>query len=96
VTAERVPTLTIPMPSREHPRAKAARLLLEGRLTLLSAHAGRVTARVRGDQQSYHLGFTRGHWWCHCPETKGRCSHLLALASVIDVAQWEGGTPDGA
>jgi hypothetical protein len=90
--AERVPTLTIPYPSREHPRAKAARMLLERRLTVLSVHAGRISARVRGDEQTYHCGFTQGRWWCHCP-ARGKCSHLIALASVVDVSGWEGGEP---
>jgi hypothetical protein len=92
VTApERIPTLTIPYPSREHPRAKAARYLLEHRLTIQSIHAGRVQAICRGDDATYHCGFNRGAWWCHCPVTKGRCSHLIALASVVDVSGWEGG-----
>ena len=43
---------------------KAARILCERRLTVTSVHRGRITATVRGDGQSYHLGFTAGRWWC--------------------------------
>lgn len=97
MTVSRVPTLTVPIPSREHPRAKAIRLLLEGRLTVLSVHGGRVRAKVRGDSGASHLcGFDpsgRG-WWCRCQAGgSGRCSHVAALAHVIDTAQYEGGEP---
>jgi uncharacterized Zn finger protein len=89
MTATHPSAAVIPFAGREHRRAKAARLLIEGRLTVLSAHQGRVRATVRGDSATYRLGFDRGRWWCHCP-ARGRCSHLVALASVIDTSAWEG------
>ncbi len=77
---------------RESAALKAARILVERRLTVTALHRGRITARCRGDEQTYHLGYnpTGRGWWCHCAEMRGRCSHLLALAAVVDVNQWEG------
>jgi hypothetical protein len=76
--------------AREHVRAKAAKYLVEGRLTVLSVHHGRVRASVRGDGGSYRCGFDQGRWWCHC-EARTCCSHLIALGLVIDTSAFEGG-----
>ncbi|MDP9335242.1 MAG: hypothetical protein M3Q30_18320 [Actinomycetota bacterium] len=86
-----MPTLTIPIPSRENVRAKALRLLVEGRVRVLSLDQGRLRAVVRGDAAEYRVSFDRGNGWhCHCPSP--RCSHARAVAMVVDVSGWEGGT----
>jgi hypothetical protein len=93
MTADLRPSIIVPS-GRESSRVKGARILIESRLTVVSVHNGRVAARCRGDEQTYNLGFNpngRG-WWCHCP-ARGKCSHLVALAHVIDVSAWEGGSP---
>lgn len=80
---DRVPYLVVPVASRENMRAKALRLLLEGRVTVLSVsrNPGRVFAEVRGDRGVYHCGFRHEDWWCHCDNLR-TCSHILALQMV--------------
>jgi hypothetical protein len=87
---------TIVVPSgRESSRVKGARILVESRLTfdLGRSAPGRAFAYVRGDDRTYECGFAKGRWWCACP-ARGKCSHLVALAHVIDVSAWEGGQDD--
>jgi hypothetical protein len=86
MSAERVPTLTIPMPSREHPRAKAARLLLEGRVRLRLVEAGRCWAVVNGDTATYKTGCARSRWFCSCDHVGARCSHILAVRAIVDLS----------
>ena len=66
---------------------KAQRLLIEHRLTVEQAdkHGGLVVAECVGDTGTYKLGWdpTKKQWRCQCPEMQGRCSHLLALQSVV-------------
>jgi hypothetical protein len=80
----RLPTVVVPLPSREGIESKGRRLLLEHRLRVLSVHAGRIRAECRGSDAVYRLGFSEGHWWCHCP-ARGRCAHLVALQAVTTV-----------
>lgn len=68
---------------RESVECKARRYLDEGRLRVLSEDVGAVTATCRGSGATYRLGCDRGGWWCTCP-ARGRCSHLTALALVVD------------
>ena len=55
---------------------KAARLLLAGRLTVVSVVGESIEARVEGDSGSHRLGYRKGAgWWCSCParDLGGRC-----------------------
>lgn len=78
---DRVATLTIPIESRASVEAKALRIILERRLTILLVAKNRIIAECRGTEQVYHLGWVRGQWWCHC-DGHNRCSHLAALRYV--------------
>jgi hypothetical protein len=74
--------------SRESLQEKASRLLLAGRLTVVSVVGESIEARIEGDHGVYRLGYARpGGWWCSCPgrQRGGRgkaCAHLAALALV--------------
>jgi len=75
--------------SGETIEAKAARLLVEGRLTVLRAGPAEIAARCRGDHGSYLLGWRRDSFWsCSCPSSRP-CSHLAALklVTVPDLAR---------
>jgi hypothetical protein len=72
---------------RENATAKANRILAEGRLVVreLDEYGGTVTADCRGDAAVHSLGRDEaGRWFCSC-KARGRCSHLLALGSVVAV-----------
>lgn len=71
---------------RENAAAKARRYLTEGRLVVSLVHADRVRATCRGDGRIYELNVDNDTWTCSC-DAKGRCSHLLALGSVIAVKE---------
>lgn len=80
---ERVPTLTVPIPSRESVQSKAIRILLDRRLTILGVRNDRVWAEVRGTtDRVYHPCYTHGRWSCDCDNRSNRCSHLVALQYV--------------
>jgi hypothetical protein len=75
------------MTGRESIAEKAARLLLGGKLTIVSVVGQSIEARCEGDHGVYRLGHGPRGWWCSCPrrELGGRgraCSHLAALAKV--------------
>jgi uncharacterized Zn finger protein len=76
------------MTGRESIAEKAARLLLAGRLTVVSVVGQTVEARVEGDHATYRCGYSRtSGWWCSCPyrqlRSRGQaCAHLAALAKV--------------
>lgn len=73
---------------RESVAVRAVRIVAERRLTIVGLHRGRVTARCRGTEQSYNLGFNPDQgWWCHCAEPRGRCAHIAALKLVIDPSE---------
>ena len=70
--------------SRENAAEKAKRILSEGRLIVreLDEHGGTVAADCRGDAAVHSLGRDSRGWFCSC-KARGRCSHLLALGSVV-------------
>ena len=82
MAADRVATLTIPIESRMSVEAKALRIILERRLTLLLVKGPRVMAECRGTESVHHLGYVKGKWWCDCEAKGSRCSHLAALQYV--------------
>jgi uncharacterized Zn finger protein len=57
--------------------------LTDGRLILTSVNGDTITAQCRGSGEMHSLGhdLERG-WWCTCPVTTDRCSHLHALRLV--------------
>jgi hypothetical protein len=71
-----------PVPDRDSLRRKAARLLSEGRVTVLG-HGGQVTsAVVTTDVATYRVTCQGSRWHCSgCPPERG-CSHVLAVAMV--------------
>ena len=70
---------------RESAQTKAVRILGEGRLVLSHVDTDHVLARCRGDGTTHNLGWTKhAYWWCTCPVTTDRCSHLRALRLVVD------------
>lgn len=70
----------------ENAQTKARRYLTEGRLVVSIVHANRVRATCRGDGRIYELDVDHDVWSCSC-EARGRCSHLLALGSVIAIKE---------
>lgn len=66
-------------------RAKAARLLLQGRLRVLRVDSGFIFAECRGDSgEVYNLSWRDQRWTCSCP-ARTDCSHLNALWAVVAV-----------
>lgn len=86
----RTPTLCIPIESRTSIEAKALRILLERRLTILHCKGNRIFAEVRGTDRLHHCGYGNTErsavatpvWWCDCEVRGDRCSHLAALQHV--------------
>jgi uncharacterized Zn finger protein len=68
---------------RESAHVKARRLLIEGRLRVLSASEddGYVEAEVRGDSARVYVVNYDGSWRCDCA-TIGVCSHIKAVQLV--------------
>lgn len=62
---------------------KAARLLVEGRVTVLEAGRGSALALVVGDHGEYAVTVDAGHVVCPCPAWTGRCSHARAVELVV-------------
>lgn len=67
---------------------KARRLLIEGRLNVVSRGGDVILAKCRGDSgEVYDLGYDwhqsagRVGWFCTCP-AKGTCAHIKALMLV--------------
>ncbi len=73
---------------RESTHIKARRLLVEGRVRVISAHEddGYVSAEVRGDSaRIYVIFYDADHGWeCGCP-TVGVCSHIRAVQLIVVV-----------
>ena len=70
---------------RENAATKARRYLVEGRIVLDRLDPNGVTATARGDGQLYRMGWDHNRgWWCTC-EARSRCSHLMALGSVVAI-----------
>lgn len=84
--AERTASLVVPIPSRESAPAKALRLLLTGRVSVLMLHRGRCFANVRGDSGRTYAVIYRGYWRCECQAGARRCAHRRAVELVVDVA----------
>lgn len=66
---------------RETVRAKAIRYLTEA-IGVTRVEGRTIDATCRGDGNIYRLGRNARGWWCECPVTGGRCSHLVALGHV--------------
>ena len=64
-------------------RAKAERLLAEGRVRVDLASGSTAHVSVRGDSATYVVVRGRGGWRCTCPAW-GRCSHLEAAMLVVE------------
>ncbi len=70
---------------RENAQAKARRYLAEGRLVITHLDHSGVNATCRGDGALHRCGWSpSAGWHCTCL-ARGRCSHLLALGSVVAV-----------
>ena len=70
---------------RETAEAKAARLLLAGRVTLVKVDPNALTvrARVEGDGSPHVVTFDpEAGWRCDCPCYRWSCSHVLAVQIV--------------
>lgn len=84
VAGDRVPTLVVPIPSRENATAKGMRLLIEGRVRVRLVHRGRVWCEVRGDSGRIHnVAFRNGAWSCSCEARGQGCSHMRAVWLVV-------------
>lgn len=70
---------------RETARAKATRILTDGRLVVTCVRFGRITSTCRGEGHIWHQTWPAGQWRCTCPATSQDCSHLLALQRVVAV-----------
>lgn len=70
---------------RETARAKADRLLLEGRVMLVEVTRYGVVAKVRGEGTVHTARFSFGTWSCTCPARTDACSHLYAVRRVVVV-----------
>lgn len=71
---------------RENAATKAKRLLVESRVIIRRCDDRGVLASVRGDSGAIRtVVYEHGQWSCDC-EARGRCSHILATASVVVVA----------
>ena len=73
--------------TRENAAAKARRLLVEGRIRILSASEddGFVSAEVRGDSARVYTvshEANDGGWRCDCA-TRGVCSHIAAVQLIV-------------
>lgn len=61
---------------------KARALLVSGAVQVLAV-GGLVRARVAGHHGTYEVTWAPVPGWrCSCPERRGRCSHIRAVARV--------------
>jgi hypothetical protein len=75
--------------ARESVDLKAARLLVEGRVSVIARTSDEIRARVLGDTGVYDVAVDeRGRWWCACAYLGPRCSHIAAVRLVAGI---EGG-----
>lgn len=88
MASDRTPYLTVPIPSTTNAEAKAIRILLERRLTVLLVKGDRIFAEVRGTDSLHQCGYQRPErggrprWWCSCEGRGESCSHIKALQYV--------------
>jgi uncharacterized Zn finger protein len=74
--------------SREDVRAKARRILSEGRVTIKRVDSAGIVALVRGDAEAFYVVTHDGaRWRCSCAAI-GRCSHGLAVQMVAPTGAW--------
>jgi hypothetical protein len=67
---------------RENSRAKATRILTEGRIAIMAVDAGtRVVAWVRDDRIE-SVRYFACTWSCSC-SAAGICAHLRAVESIV-------------
>ncbi len=67
---------------REDARAKAIRMLGEGRILLEHVRGRTVVASVRGDSGAvYRVAHSSGSWSCDC-DARSTCSHVRAVMLV--------------
>lgn len=69
---------------RESVEAKAARYLLEGRVTVYQANANVIRARVQGNGDQYVVVVTRGGYACNCLARSDRCCHVIAVQRITN------------
>ena len=72
-----------------HVKEKAAQLLAERRIKILSRSPVKVTAEVKGEHDVYHVIVYRdGRWSCTCQHgvfsSKKECSHVIAVKAIAD------------
>ncbi len=85
MTADLRPSITFSVPTRESATVKAARLLVQGRVSVRLVRAGRCWAVVNGDHGVYETGCSRSRWFCSCDCYGARCSHILAVQAITDL-----------
>jgi hypothetical protein len=69
--------------TRENSRAKAQRLLWEGRVAVHSLEPGRVVASVKGDSASiYTVKLVAGYWSCTCVAAPVRIPRLFSSSRL--------------
>jgi hypothetical protein len=73
--------------ARENVRAKATRILTEGRVTIKRVDPSGVVALVRGEAGFYIVTHDGARWRCSC-EAVGRCSHAVAVQMVAPPGAW--------
>jgi hypothetical protein len=66
---------------RENAQAKATRLLVEGRVSVVRVDQRGALAIVKGDTGLHRVTYN-GSWHCDCAAL-GMCSHGLACARVV-------------
>jgi uncharacterized Zn finger protein len=66
---------------RENAQAKAIRLLVQGRVSIIRADEHGIDALVKGDTAAFYRVSFRGRWTCNC-DALSRCSHALAVQRV--------------
>jgi uncharacterized Zn finger protein len=66
---------------------KAIRLLVAGRVRVLTADAHSLTATVVGDHGEYEVEVRGRETTCSCPARRPLCSHATAVGLV---AGWRG------
>jgi uncharacterized Zn finger protein len=67
--------------ARELVADKARRYLCEGRVIVIDAGKGHVTATVRGDGAVWFVAYEAGLWSCTCPN-RTPCVHRRAVRLV--------------
>jgi len=73
--------------TREDSRAKALRILSEGRVTIKRVDPSGVVALVHGETGFYIVTHDGARWRCSCAAI-GRCSHGVAVQMVAPPGAW--------